>query len=81
MRRKRMLLWVGLAVAAGMAASCHDDDVRAYLGENGEMYKWEVRISKAICNLETSTGTTSGDVYCTGGHPPSDTPPPKFPPR
>jgi hypothetical protein len=87
MKRKQMLIWVGVVgVGALSSACCCDDSVKQDLTELKQwatnMYGWEDRIGKAVCNLESKTGTTTGDFYCgTGPYPPSDTPPPKYPPR
>jgi hypothetical protein len=66
------------------AAGPVDQEVRDYLGINGDMYKWEVDLSKAVCNLEKyAQGVPLGGARYCPGHgdwPPSGTPPPKFPP-
>lgn len=95
MTRTRMAA-VGLVGFTWLAAGCSgggsganaaaspdepkDQDLRAYLGENGRMYKWEMDITNAICRLEEhSTGIPDEDKYCPNGTP-SGTPPPKYPP-
>jgi hypothetical protein len=60
-----------------------DQELRNYLADGGPMFRWEEKISKAVCNIENNmSGLPLTDSYC-GGHPwpPSDTPPPKFPPH
>lgn len=83
MNRMRVVVGVGLLGIVGLnGCQTKDQELRTYLGDTGDLYKWETKISKAVCNLESKTGTTTGDVYCgTKPWPPSDTPPPKYPPR
>jgi hypothetical protein len=57
-----------------------DNDLRLYLGKDGRMYKWELDIVKAICQLEKhSSGIPDPDKYCPSGSP-TGTPPPSYPP-
>jgi hypothetical protein len=96
MKPMRVAIVVGLVGVAGLAAGCgggtgggtssgssietKDDDLRLYLGEHGKMYKWELDITNAVCQLEKhSAGIPDTDKYCPGGTP-SGTPPPKYPP-
>jgi hypothetical protein len=96
MTRERMAV-LGLVGFTWLAVGCsgsggtsnpapstpQDQELRNYLADGGPMYLWEEKISKAVCNLENNvTGLPLTDAYC-GGHPwpPSDTPPPKFPPN
>jgi hypothetical protein len=83
MKRVRVMVWVGLVGVAGLVTGCTEDkELRTYMGQNGQLYEWEQAISKAVCNLEVKTGTTTGDILCPGGtYPPSITPPPKYPPN
>lgn len=82
MKRMRVVVGVGLLGVVGLTTSCTEDkDLRKYLGATGELYTWEVKISKAVCNLENKGGITTGDFYCgVTPYPPSVTPPPKYPP-
>jgi hypothetical protein len=83
MKRMRVVIGVGLVGFAGLTTSCTEDkELRNYLGKAGKMVEWETKVSKAVCNLENKTGTTSGDIYCgTAPWPPSSTPPPAYPPK
>lgn len=84
MRRKRVLAVFGMMGVVAAAASCADQSVRKYLGENGGpngLYAWEVKVGIALCQLEevNPTGLDPGKRYCPPGT--TDPPlPPKYPP-
>lgn len=82
MRRMRATVVLGLLGVAGLATGCGEDkELRYYLGANGRMHKWQVDISKAICQLEeNTTGLDQNLRVCPGG-PGSITPPPSYPPK
>jgi hypothetical protein len=82
MKRKQILIWVGVVGVAALSSACPSNDDQELKDWATNMYRWEEKIGKAVCNLEHKTGTTTGDVYCgSGPYPPSDTPPPKYPPH
>lgn len=83
MRRMRAVAVAGLVGFAGLAGKCDgkDDELREYVGPNGDLYKWEVRITQAVCEIEGKIPTIpNSNRWCPSGYPPGVTPPPKYPP-
>jgi hypothetical protein len=81
MRRIRAVVVLGLVGVVGLATGCKDEELRYYLGKDGRMYEWQLRVDKAICQLEkNTTGIPQGDKVCPEEDP-SITPPPSYPPK
>ena len=95
MRKKGIVAAIGMIGVVAAVASCpttpptppppaEDLSVRKYLGENGgpnALYVWEIKVGKAICQLEerNPNGLDPAKRYCPAGT--TDPPlPPKYPP-
>lgn len=85
MERKRLLVLAAILGVAGIATGCKDQSVRDYLSDHGgpnAMYEWEIKVEKAICQLEVNNpnGLDPALRICPNG--PTDIiPPPKYPPQ
>lgn len=80
MKRKHIVIWVGVVGVGILASAC--DNNKELKDWATQMYGWQDKIGKAVCNLESKAGLNGPATYCNGGpYPPSDTPPPKYPPR
>jgi hypothetical protein len=80
--------WLVILAAAGVTAAlgeCQDKQLREYLGPNGEMYKWQEQVGKALCQLEEKSTVTLDDNkrICPDGEggPNDKSSPPSYPPQ